>query len=57
MGLTDKAKNATQKAVGDAKETVGKKTDDDYLAAEGRKDHVAGDLKNAGEKVKDAFKD
>ncbi len=55
MGITDKAKNAAQKAVGEVKEAVGKHTDDRDLQAEGKKDQVAGDLKNAGEKVKDAF--
>ncbi len=55
MGITDKAKNAAQKAVGEVKEAVGKHTDDRDLQTEGKKDQVAGDLKNAGEKVKDAL--
>lgn len=57
MGIVDKAKNAAQKAAGEVKEAVGKRTDDRDLEAEGKKDQVRGDLKNAGEKVKDAFKD
>ena len=57
MGFMDKAKNATQKMMGQAKETVGQHTNDPNLEAEGQKDQVAGDLKNAGEKAKDAFKD
>jgi uncharacterized protein YjbJ (UPF0337 family) len=56
MGMTDKAKNAAQKLEGKAKQAVGKHTDDRDLQAEGKKDQVAGDLKNAGEKVKDAVK-
>jgi len=56
MGIADKAKNAAQKIAGEAKEAVGKHTDDSDLQAEGKKDQAAGDLKNAGEKVKDAFK-
>ncbi|MBN9621271.1 MAG: CsbD family protein [Actinobacteria bacterium] len=56
MGLADKAKNTVEKAVGEVKEAVGKHTDDRDLQAEGKKDQVKGDLKNAGEKVKDAFK-
>jgi len=56
MGMMDKAKNAAEKVSGEVKETVGKQTDNEDLAAEGKKDQVSGDLKNAGEKVKDAFK-
>jgi uncharacterized protein YjbJ (UPF0337 family) len=57
MGMGDKVENAAQKAGGQVKETVGEHTDDKSLEAEGKKDQMAGDLKNAGEKVKDAFKD
>ena len=56
MGIFDKAKNAAQSASGDAKEKFGDATGNESLQAEGKKDQVAGDLKNAGEKVKDAFK-
>ena len=55
MGLTDKAKNATEKLTGEAKEAAGKASDDKSLEAEGRADQTKGDLKQAGEKVKDAF--
>jgi uncharacterized protein YjbJ (UPF0337 family) len=57
MGLMDKARNAAQKMMGETKETVGQQTNDPNMEAEGKKDQVAGDLKNAGEKAKDAFKD
>jgi uncharacterized protein YjbJ (UPF0337 family) len=57
MGFMDKAKNAAQKMMGEGKETVGKHTDNPDMQAEGQQDQVAGDLKNAGEKAKDAFKD
>ncbi len=57
MGIADKAKNAAQKAAGEVKETVGRHTDNRDLEAEGKKDKAAGDLKNAGEKVKDALTD
>jgi uncharacterized protein YjbJ (UPF0337 family) len=57
MGIADKAKHAAQKAEGAVKETVGRHRNDPDLEAEGKKDKVAGDLKNAGEKVKDAIKD
>jgi uncharacterized protein YjbJ (UPF0337 family) len=57
MGLMDKAKNATQKMMGQSKETVGKHTNNPDREADGKKDQAVGDLKNAGEKAKDAFKD
>ena len=57
MGFMDKAKNAAEKLMGEGKQTVGQHTDNPDLEAEGQKDQVAGDLKNAGEKAKDAFKD
>ena len=55
MSFMDKAKNAAQKMMGQGKETVGEHTDNPNMAAEGQKDQVAGDLKQAGEKAKDAF--
>ena len=56
MSWMDKAKNAAQKLMGEGKETVGEHTNDPNMAAEGQKDQVASDLKQAGEKAKDAFK-
>lgn len=56
MSALDKAKNAAEKAVGEVKEHLGHATDDKSLEAEGKRDQASGDLKNAGEKVKDAFK-
>jgi uncharacterized protein YjbJ (UPF0337 family) len=41
---------------GKGKEAAGQATGDDRLEAEGRGDQVKADLKQAGEKVKDAFK-
>jgi uncharacterized protein YjbJ (UPF0337 family) len=55
MSFMDKARNAAQKLMGEGKEAVGEHTDDPNMAAEGQKDQVAGDLKQAGEKAKDAF--
>jgi uncharacterized protein YjbJ (UPF0337 family) len=57
MGLGDKIENAAEKAGGKAKEGVGHATGDDSLKAEGHADQAKGDVKQAGEKVKDAFKD
>jgi uncharacterized protein YjbJ (UPF0337 family) len=56
MGLDDKIENAAEKLSGKAKETTGRATDDERLEAEGRTDQSKADLKDAGEKVKDAFK-
>jgi uncharacterized protein YjbJ (UPF0337 family) len=56
MTATDKAKNTAQKAKGKVKETAGKATGDDSLRAKGKADQIKGNLKQAGEKVKDAFK-
>jgi uncharacterized protein YjbJ (UPF0337 family) len=59
MSATNKAKNKLQEAKGHAKEAAGKATNDRSLEAEGKGDRAAGNLKQAGEKVrdvKDAFK-
>ena len=56
MSTEDKAKNAAEKAAGNVKENVGKATGDESLEAEGQADQAKGNLKDAGEKVKDAFK-
>ena len=56
MGLDDKLKNSTQEIGGSAKEKVGDLTGDESMQAEGKKDETVGNLKQAGEKVKDAFK-
>jgi uncharacterized protein YjbJ (UPF0337 family) len=57
MGLDDKIGNAAEKAGGKAKEAAGAATDNERLEAEGKGDQAKADLKNAGEKVKDSFKD
>jgi uncharacterized protein YjbJ (UPF0337 family) len=56
MSTQDKAKNAAEKGTGKIKEQLGKATDDKSLEAEGQRDQAKGDLKDVGEKVKDAFK-
>ncbi|HZD71874.1 MAG TPA: CsbD family protein [Actinomycetes bacterium] len=56
MGLDDKARNKAQELRGQAKERVGEATDDEELQAEGKTDQTKADVKQAGEKVKDAFK-
>jgi len=56
MGLDDKLDNLKDKVTGQGKEAAGKATDNERLEAEGRGDQSAADIKQAGEKVKDAFK-
>lgn len=56
MGLDDKIENSAEKMGGKAKEAAGHATDDESLRAEGQRDQAKADLKQAGEKVKDAFK-
>ena len=52
----DKLKNAAEKLAGQGKEKVGEATGNEDLRAEGQGDQAKGDLKQAGEKVKDIFK-
>ena len=56
MGLKDKAENSAEGAKGKAKEATGRATDDKNMENEGKVDQTKSDLKQAGEKVKDAFK-
>src|SRR6185312_2429344 len=53
---TDKARNKAEELGGKAKEAVGKVTGDRSTENEGRGDQAKSNLKDAGEKVKDAFK-
>ncbi len=55
MGIADKARDKAQAAKGDVKEKVGKATDDRSMEAKGKADKASGNLKQAGEKVKDAL--
>jgi uncharacterized protein YjbJ (UPF0337 family) len=56
MGLKDKAENTAEGVKGQAKESLGKASDDREMETEGKVDQTKSDLKQAGEKVKDAFK-
>jgi uncharacterized protein YjbJ (UPF0337 family) len=51
----NKTRNAAQKAKGQLKEAAGRVTGDERLEAEGRADKTKANLKQAGEKVKDAL--
>ncbi|HZY76141.1 MAG TPA: CsbD family protein [Jatrophihabitantaceae bacterium] len=56
MGAVDKAKNAMDDAEGKAKEALGRAAGDKSTENEGKADQSIADLKQAGEKAKDAFK-
>jgi uncharacterized protein YjbJ (UPF0337 family) len=56
MSGTDKAKNKVEDLGGKAKEAVGNITGDKDTRDEGKGDQAKSNLKDAGEKVKDAFK-
>jgi uncharacterized protein YjbJ (UPF0337 family) len=56
MSGADKVKNKIEDLGGRAKEAVGKATGDRETRDEGRADQAKSSLKDAGEKVKDAFK-
>ena len=56
MGLADKASNKAEELKGEGKEATGQATNDPELEAEGKTDQAKGNLKQAGEKVKDVFK-
>jgi uncharacterized protein YjbJ (UPF0337 family) len=55
MGWNDKLKNKKDEAKGAAKENLGKATGDEQMKREGQSDQTVSNLKEAGEKVKDAF--
>ncbi|MFD9733571.1 CsbD family protein [Umezawaea sp. NPDC059074] len=56
MGADDKISNKAEELKGRAKEAVGDATGNEQWQAEGRVERAKGDLKQAAEKVKDAFR-
>jgi uncharacterized protein YjbJ (UPF0337 family) len=56
MGLDAKMKNKVDEAKGAAKKHLGKATGDEQMENEGKIEQGVSNLKQAGEKVKDAFK-
>ncbi|MGH3856146.1 MAG: CsbD family protein [Pseudonocardiaceae bacterium] len=56
MSFVDKCRDKAQVLRGRIKRGAGEATGDRRLEAEGRADEVLGNLKQAGEKVKDAFR-
>jgi uncharacterized protein YjbJ (UPF0337 family) len=57
VSTEDKANNKAQEPKGKVKETTGRAVGNESLEAEGVADQTAGNVKQAGEKVKDAAKD
>ncbi len=56
MGTENKAANKAKEVKGKIKKKTGQAIGNPRLEAEGNVDQAEGDLKQAGEKVKDAFK-
>ncbi len=57
MAEDNKIKNAAEETVGKVKEGVGEATGNESLANEGRVDQAKANVKQAGEKIKDAVTD
>ncbi len=53
---TDKLSNKAEELQGKAKEGVGSATGNEQLEAEGKADQTTGNVKQAGEKIKDVFR-
>ena len=56
MSESKKADNKADELVGKVKETVGRTVGNKSLEAEGRAEQGKANVKQAGEKIKDAFK-
>ncbi|MGI9004635.1 MAG: CsbD family protein [Streptosporangiaceae bacterium] len=57
MANEDKAAHKVTEVKGKIKEGVGQATDDEELEAEGHADQAKGNLKQAGDKIKDALQE
>jgi uncharacterized protein YjbJ (UPF0337 family) len=56
VGTSDKIRNKVHNLAGKAKKGVGRAAGDKSIEDEGKLDQAKASLKDAGEKVKDAFK-
>ena len=56
MGLDDKISNTGENVAGKVKQATGKVTHNRDLEAEGKADQASANIKQAGEKAKDAVK-
>ena len=53
MGMFDKAKDKTEQVVGDAKERMGRATDDEEMENAGKRDQLGGEAKETGHDLRD----
>lgn len=56
MSAMDKLNNKAEELKGEAKEKLGSATGNEQMESEGKADQASGNLKDAGEKIKDVFK-
>lgn len=56
MSAKDKLSNKAEELKGQSKEHVGGATGNEDMRAEGKADQASGNVKQAGEKIKDIFK-
>jgi uncharacterized protein YjbJ (UPF0337 family) len=56
MAVSKKAEGKAEEVKGKVKKKVGETAGNERLVAEGKGDQAKGDLKQAGEKIKDVFK-
>lgn len=56
MGGEDKTKNKVEEVQGQAQSSIGETTGDKDMQAEGKKKESKANMKQAGQKIKDAFK-
>ncbi|MFF1651232.1 CsbD family protein [Streptomyces sp. NPDC058240] len=56
MSISKKIAHKAEAVKGGAKKSVGRATGSPRLRAEGRGDQIKGNIKQAGAKIKDAFK-
>lgn len=56
MSFADKAKDKAEELMGKLKEGAGEATGDKGLKAEGKAEQIKANIKQAGEKIKDALK-
>jgi uncharacterized protein YjbJ (UPF0337 family) len=56
MGFADKVSNKARELRGRVKRNAGEVTGDRRLQEEGRAEEVGGNLRQAGEKIKDVFR-
>ncbi|MBV9728676.1 MAG: CsbD family protein [Pseudonocardiales bacterium] len=53
MGILDKAKDKAEQLIGEAKEKIGQMTGNESLENAGKRDQLAGEVKEAGHDLRD----